>query len=293
MIKFSIIIPLFNKEKYISKTLNSICSQLKEDTEIVIIDDGSQDNSIDIINNYIEKYKNIKLFRYENNGVSVARNKGIKQSEGDFLVFVDADDIIKDGYLDDVRKTVSVIGSEFSILGYNYCRNGRFAVPKKFKDGFINYFKMYVKYGPPFCSSSVIISKNKLLDFNLFPENEWLGEDIYAWAKIILNGGKVYYRNYIATDYVTDNDGAMSKQKTEIKLIRQDNDIFINDSYYKKFIIHHKIDYLKSCLLYGDVDAVRFFLKKEPCQSFMLFRILARVPYELIQLLIKVKRKFR
>lgn len=293
MIKFSIIIPLFNKEKYISKTLDSICSQLKDDTEIVIIDDGSQDNSMAIVNNYVGKYKNIRLFCYENNGVSVARNKGIKQSIGNYLVFIDADDIIKDGYLDDVRKTVSTLGGEFSILGYNYCRNGKSAVPNNVKDGFINYFKMYVKYGPPFCSSSVIISKNKLLDFTLFPENEWLGEDIYAWTKIILNGGRVYYRNYIATDYVTNNDGAMSKQKTEIKLIREDNDIFIDDSYYKRFIIHHKIDYIKSCLLYGNRDAVQDFLRKEPCQSFVLFRILACVPYGLIQTLINIKKRFR
>lgn len=293
MIKFSIVIPLFNKEKYISKTLDSICSQLKDDTEIVVIDDGSQDNSKAIVNDYIGKYKNIKIFCYENNGVSVARNKGIEQSKGNYLVFIDADDIIKDGYLDDVRKTVSAIGSEFSILGYNYCRNGKSAVPNDFKDGFINYFKMYAKYGPPFCSSSVIISKNKLLDLNLFPENEWLGEDIYAWTKIILTGGRVYYRNYIATDYITDNNGAMSKQKTEIKLIREDNDTFINDIYYKKFITHHKIDYLKSCLLYGDLDAVRNFLKKEPRQSFVIFRILACVPYKLIQILVNIKRRFQ
>ena len=93
-IKLSIIIPTYNVEKYISKTLDSILKQEYNNYEIIIIDDGSTDNTLNIIKTY--KDKRIKLLSENNEGVSSARNKGIKEAKGDYLIFVDGDDYLED-----------------------------------------------------------------------------------------------------------------------------------------------------------------------------------------------------
>ena len=96
MPKISVIIPVYNTEKYLEKCLDSIINQTYQDFEIVIINDGSIDNSRKIINKYLNKYQNkIKCINKENNGLSSARNYGIEVARGDYIIFLDSDDYIK------------------------------------------------------------------------------------------------------------------------------------------------------------------------------------------------------
>lgn len=90
----SIIIPVYNSEKYIDRCINSIVNQTYKDIEIILIDDGSSDRSIDIINNYVNKDNRIKVYTQKNAGPSSARNYGLDVSTGDYVMFVDADDYI-------------------------------------------------------------------------------------------------------------------------------------------------------------------------------------------------------
>ncbi|MBO6271731.1 glycosyltransferase family 2 protein [bacterium] len=96
----SIIIPVFNAEKTISKCLNSILKQVYKNWECIIINDGSTDNSLAICKEYQNKDKRFKIFTTENKGVSAARNKGIKESTGEYICFVDADDTLNQNKLD-------------------------------------------------------------------------------------------------------------------------------------------------------------------------------------------------
>lgn len=93
-IKFSIIIPVYNAEKYISDCIKSILNQTYKNFEIIIIDDGSQDNSLDLCYNFAKIDKRINIHHKNNGGVSSARNHGLKFISGDYLLFVDADDMI-------------------------------------------------------------------------------------------------------------------------------------------------------------------------------------------------------
>ena len=88
----SIIIPAYNVEKYIFRAIESCIEQTYKDIEIIIVDDGSIDNTFGIISEYAERDYRIRIYRQQNKGVSVARNRGIKESRGDFLIFLDADD---------------------------------------------------------------------------------------------------------------------------------------------------------------------------------------------------------
>ena len=99
-IKISIIIPVYNAGNYIKKCIDSILSQTYENFEVIVINDGSSDNSWELLNKYYSDNKKIKLFNQENKGVSMTRNFGIDNANGDWITFVDADDWIENNTLE-------------------------------------------------------------------------------------------------------------------------------------------------------------------------------------------------
>ncbi len=108
MPKVSIIVPVYNTEKYLKKCLDSLVKQTLKDIEILVINDGSKDNSKDIINSYAKKYKNIRAFDKTNGGLSDARNYGIKKATGNYIAFIDSDDYVTtDMYEKMYKKAIS------------------------------------------------------------------------------------------------------------------------------------------------------------------------------------------
>lgn len=93
-ISVSIIVPVYNVEQYLERCLDSLTNQTLQNIEIICINDGSTDNSLNILKQYIEKDKRIKIINQENRGVSVARNNGIEASQGEYIGFVDSDDYV-------------------------------------------------------------------------------------------------------------------------------------------------------------------------------------------------------
>ena len=90
----SIIIPVFNAEKYLSTCIDSLLTAATEDMEIILVDDGSTDKSVAVIESYCCKWPNIQLVRQTNSGPSAARNKGLNHAKGKYIAFVDADDYV-------------------------------------------------------------------------------------------------------------------------------------------------------------------------------------------------------
>lgn len=118
--KLSIIIPVYNGEKYIQKCLESIYSQLDESTEVIIIDDGSTDNTLEIIFGLIYaggKDSSFKVISVPNGGVSLARNIGLDNATGEYLSFVDADDIVTPNYISVINEAIE---SKPSIIEFGF-----------------------------------------------------------------------------------------------------------------------------------------------------------------------------
>ena len=92
--KVSVIVPVYNVEQYLSDCLESICRQTLKGIEIIVVNDGSTDNSLSIIESFQQKYSNMKLINKKNGGLSSARNAGIDMAVGEYLFFVDSDDFI-------------------------------------------------------------------------------------------------------------------------------------------------------------------------------------------------------
>lgn len=104
----SVIVPVYNVEKYLRKCLDSLVNQTLKNIEIIIVNDGTKDNSQEIINEFKEKYKNIKSYIKENSGLSSARNYGLEYANGDYIAFVDSDDYIElDMYEKMYKKAIS------------------------------------------------------------------------------------------------------------------------------------------------------------------------------------------
>lgn len=97
----TVIVPVYNTAPYLSRCINSILCQSFSKIELILIDDGSTDNSLDICNQYREKDERIKVFHKENGGVCSARNKGLKEMHGDFFMFLDSDDAIEKNIMED------------------------------------------------------------------------------------------------------------------------------------------------------------------------------------------------
>ena len=107
--KLSIIIPIYNAENYISNCLKSIFAQSFSDYEVVLVNDGSKDKSLDMCKKIAYDDRRVTVIDKENGGASSARNAGIKAASGEYLMFIDADDYIDDGYLEAMYNAVSPI----------------------------------------------------------------------------------------------------------------------------------------------------------------------------------------
>lgn len=116
-ILFSIIVPVYNVEKYLDKCLASILEQTFKDFECIIIDDGSPDNSNIIIDKYVKLDQRFKVIHQKNMGLSAARNAGLDIAQKNYIVFVDSDDYIADDYLEKFAAKIASTNAEIVVCG--------------------------------------------------------------------------------------------------------------------------------------------------------------------------------
>lgn len=182
----SIIIPVYNSEKYIKRCLNSVLNQTYKNIEIVIVDDGSTDNSFLEINKFEDK--RIKYFKKENEGVSIARNYGIKKSSGEYLLFVDSDDYIAKDMINELVKRIEglseIVFCNNMEIWYNKEEERRLfvSVDKLSKNNVIRE----IASGRAGLVCSKLVSKKVIEDNNiLFDKNLKVGEDQLFFLEVV------------------------------------------------------------------------------------------------------------
>lgn len=212
--KFSVIIPLYNKAPYIAKAINSVLAQSFHDYELVIMDDGSKDDSFDVAKNVIEGNDCCRLYRQENAGVSVARNNAVALSQGEYLCFLDADDWWASTFLEEMSKMIDeypdagIYGTSYTIVNETKkkTRVANIGVEKDFTKGFINYCRVYAKnLIMPLCTGAVCMPRNVFEEFGGFPKGIKLGEDFLLWIRVALKY-KVAFLNKPLSFYNQDVD---------------------------------------------------------------------------------------
>lgn len=188
--KFSIIIPLYNKAPYVRKALETVCTQTCRDYEIIVINDGSTDNSAIIAEEYLNSVDGIsyKILQQKNVGVAAARNNGVAQAQGDYLAFLDADDWWEPNYLERMAQLIEDYpDAGLYASNYVYYKPGKTHVALNIPTEYINYPKAYYESGAmPVWTGATIIPKVVFDEMGEFPVGIKLGEDFLLWAKIAL-----------------------------------------------------------------------------------------------------------
>ena len=210
--RFSVIIPLYNKAPYVAKAIGSVLAQTFTDFDLIIIDDGSKDESYAVALKAIEGHGNCHIYKQKNAGVSMARNIGVALSRGDYLCFLDADDWWAPTFLEEMSCFIEEF-PEAGIYGVNYTivnetkhktRIATIGVESGFEKGYINYCKAYAKtMYMPLTSISVAIPRFVFDEMKGFPKGVKLGEDFLLWIRIALKY-KVVFLNHPLAYYNQD-----------------------------------------------------------------------------------------
>ena len=193
--KFSVIIPLYNKAPYIRKALESVLAQTYTDYELIIIDDGSTDGSAEIAEAFLQTPASrlspfaFRLIRQANSGVSAARNNGVAQSHGDYIAFLDADDWWDPTYLERMAQLITDYpDAGLYACNYVYYKPGKTHVALNIPTGYINYPKAYYESNAmPVWTGAAMIPRKIYDEMGGFPWGIKLGEDFLLWSKIALH----------------------------------------------------------------------------------------------------------
>lgn len=253
-IKISIVIPIYNVEKYLRQCLESVINQTYKNLEIICIDDGSPDNSIEILKDYENKDERIKIIRQENKGLAETRNVGIKNTTGEFIFFLDSDDWLPLNAIEILLNTQQkmksdiVIGGRINVIGEqrnsfiprfedkNYC----------FEEYLINSLKTN-QFRPAAWGKLYRTDIIKKYDFK-FPKG-YLYEDLlfvflylyYSKKIYTLSENVYYYRRDRGTSIINnlnkkDIDCLKSIEKIEKFLKEKNENDLLNNIYFQKYI---------------------------------------------------------
>ena len=226
--KVSVIVPIYNSEKTLDYCLNSIISQTYKNLEIILVNDGSNDNSINIISKYQEKDSRIIIINKENSGVADTRNKGIDKATGKYIMFVDSDDIIIDNYIEELMNTLisnksDIVVSSMTIRNKN--KDTYISLNKDLKnisrkdiiDEIINTIN--------FSSSCKTLFKKSILNDLRFNTELKYGEDM-LFEYNLLGKGKISYIDNHGYIYIQNKESMMNKNT--YKYVQK----YLNDSIY-------------------------------------------------------------
>ena len=206
--RFSVVIPLYNKGPYIRKALESVYDQSFKDFELIVVDDGSSDNSFFVAKESLKdcsvKYK---LLHQDNSGVSIARNNGVAASQGEYICFLDADDWWASTFLERIDWLIREY-PDAGIYGTNYYyvkNNKQIVCVSNTETGYIDYCKVYYEqFAMPLTSISVAINRVIFNEFGGFRPTLKLGEDFDLWIRIALKY-KVAFLNEALAFYYQDS----------------------------------------------------------------------------------------
>ncbi|OXZ33204.1 glycosyl transferase family 2 [Finegoldia magna] len=252
MIKLSVIVAVYNVDKYIEKCINSLLSSMNEFSELILVDDGSTDESSEICDNY-SKYENIKVIHQKNSGVSVARNTGIENSTGNWITFVDGDDFVEANFIEKIIDCINEKDTDMLVFNYrayidsdnNYeCRTVPFSDSKYiteeknlFQKRMISQYysggdnKTIVSSGTTWCK---VIKKKALLDNKIrFKPGLIKAQDTIFWLNATENIESIYYLDMCLYNYRISINSISSGKRFLRNSVMEFNNLI---SEYLKFI---------------------------------------------------------
>lgn len=215
--KVSVVVPVYNVEKYLKRCLDSIINQTYKNIEIILVNDGSKDNSRDICEEYEKNFDNIILINQENGGLSAARNTGLKYVKGEAVTFVDSDDWLEldaiEYYVDSMKKyNVDMVVTN-NIRTKDYQKN--ILQPNNIKEEVLtqeDYAKKFFKIDG---NSIEYYAWSKLYKREIMEDVEFpvglFAEDVLGTFRYMKNSQSIFYSNKITYNYFINDNGLTAK----------------------------------------------------------------------------------
>ena len=273
--KFSVVIPLYNKEHYIEATIRSVLNQTCTDYEVIVVDDGSKDDSLALARKF--ESEKVRIIHQENQGVAVARNTGILNARGEFICFLDADDEWRSEYLSAIDGlTEQYPESAIFVTAYAVnMGNGKIHYSTRLEPetGCLPSYWLTLAKGYDFVwTSATTIRRQALLDAGLFKPGEKIGQDLDMWARVARINPRVAYSNHICVNY---NRAAEQNARTRVRVawagafIRDLEEELVNPDRTPEELasIQHKYDkkmtvFIFTAILAGEKDRAGKALKE-------------------------------
>ena len=242
--KISVIIPVYNSSTYLRKCLDSVVNQTLKDIEIIIINDGSTDDSKNIIEEYSCKYKNIIFIDQENKGIGKTRNIGIKKATGEYITFVDSDDYIKENMLEEYYKYAKKHNFDLVIGSYIKKINNKEIIfeNNKFKTGNVKttpQILYLIEYGP----WAKLYKREMLINNNIYFDEKRKYEDMPFVSKALLKSkliGQITEPYYYYIIHNNSETTTMDKRVFDILDILKE----IKDYYKREYYLRDELDYV-------------------------------------------------
>jgi glycosyltransferase EpsJ len=249
----SVIVPIYNVEKYLSKCIDTILKQPFKNYELILVNDGSPDNCSAICKGYSIKDNRIRVINKENGGLSSARNAGIDIATGKYIVFVDPDDQICDEYLNNLYSIAESNNCDAVISGYTTIPNNKRIVPGYKLDTVLNgrdfvLSSKHVHSNNDLCFVWRYIYKlNIILEKKLrFNEKVFYGEDVIFNLEFLLNSRRVYAISEGYYYYTVNNPESLMRMKYKPKLEKSlEIQYKVRKNLSEKFYLNNNSDYKK------------------------------------------------
>ena len=299
---FSVIIPLYNKEKYVSDTIKSVISQTFSDFEVIVINDGSTDLSQKTVEGFEDK--RIKLFNLKNSGVSHARNYGVSMSNSDLIAFIDADDLWSPNHLKDLKD----LHEDFPDCGlyakaYTTKQNTKLLKSKynqipmqeRWRGLLKDYFKNSLINSIAH-TSAVAITKSVFEKLNGFNDEYNCFEDIDLWIRIALKY-EIAFDNKVSSTYVrNDNNSLTNRNLSQQKFMDFSayKDYEKTNPSLKNYIDQNRLSLAFQYKLNRDSKKANDFISEIlPANISTLQKILLKLPSGLLRLVLKSRNSLR
>ena len=275
----SIIIPVYNKSNTIAQSIESVIHQLTPEDELLLIDDGSTDNSAEIIKRYLAD--NVILHHKENGGESDARNYGIEKAQKEWLAFLDGDDTFSDNYIENTKKHIALFGNNDIVITHmtkrikggktiekdiwfvEYEKNNRGIADRGTYYHIDNFFETSLKL-PIISASSLVIKKERAVKTGPFIKGIKRGADREFYIRLFRQKPELILLRNSYTTIDTDDAGRVSRNiyipyKHELAYIHRKE----KKSYIKKYLRFHLVR-----------RVILLLSNKQPLQALKLFTLL-------------------
>lgn len=277
---FSVIMPAYNVDQYIAESIESVICQNFHDIELIIVNDGSTDNTGSIIKNFAEQDKRIVLVEQRNKGLSAARNSGLRIAKGQYIVFLDSDDVLAPDVLTSIYDIIVANDYPEILIGnmLNWC-NTRLYCENPFDENIIeknNFLESIVDFVNnynwiPWAAYQSIYSSKFIFDNNLFYDESIIGaEDCEFFLRIAKYCKKYVYKNISFVHYRINREGSIitnpkkNAVKGQLEVFKKGFDfaVEIDNSSLKKFFAsrYANIIVLLGCLKKKEANDLKKYI---------------------------------